>query len=489
MNDELTQEPIPQTEHQDDKVWLKTRYANLYLYVPSGVYHVKASVGGRLVRQSLKTRSCEIAKNKMDQLLAAERGRIVLNPDCKWTFADMVQEYEQRLDTKVKTGEMKPRAKDYRIETIKQIRATWPKVDAATPKMFTEQSLLDWAARLREKYSETRYNGAIQTMRGILQVAVDNGVLLTNPAITKKRNSSRGIPAATVPLTPPNLPGAEKFHALLKYLESDPRRKRSERMVKLMTYTGMRISAVRKLRPDCISLERNEIGVPPVKYQAEMIKIPMIPEMRKLAEELLEDYPGAGPLIPIKSPRRALENACKAVGIPKLTSHDFRHMFTTRAIECGIDVKTIATWLGHQDGGRLILRIYGHTRIEHAQQMAAKLWFTTGLDPTGSLSLPAVASAPVNTHAVVPNYGTIQVTYATAGGPVQQQVNHGFNYTVTNTETSPHNHTQSNANPEANAHTAPDREPSKPPASHPPCAQGIENETASDNAGKTGTGE
>jgi hypothetical protein len=37
-----------------------------------------------------------------------------------------------------------------------------------------------------------------------------------------------------------------------------------------------------------------------------------------------------------------------------------RRMFITRAIEKGVDVKTIALWQGHKDGGKLILDTYSH---------------------------------------------------------------------------------------------------------------------------------
>jgi hypothetical protein len=45
-------------------------------------------------------------------------------------------------------------------------------------------------------------------------------------------------------------------------------------------------------------------------------------------------------------------------------------MFITRAIERGVDVKVIAEWQGHRDGGKLILDTYSHVRPEHSQRMA-----------------------------------------------------------------------------------------------------------------------
>lgn len=45
-------------------------------------------------------------------------------------------------------------------------------------------------------------------------------------------------------------------------------------------------------------------------------------------------------------------------------------MFIVRAIERGVDVKVIAEWQGHRDGGRLILQTYSHVRRPHSQRMA-----------------------------------------------------------------------------------------------------------------------
>jgi hypothetical protein len=45
----------------------------------------------------------------------------------------------------------------------------------------------------------------------------------------------------------------------------------------------------------------------------------------------------------------------------------------TRAIELGVDFKTIAAWQGHRDGGVLIAKTYSHLRNEHSDAMALKL--------------------------------------------------------------------------------------------------------------------
>jgi hypothetical protein len=45
-------------------------------------------------------------------------------------------------------------------------------------------------------------------------------------------------------------------------------------------------------------------------------------------------------------------------------------MFITDAIERGVDVKVIAEWQGHKDGGKLILDTFSHVSRPHHDRMA-----------------------------------------------------------------------------------------------------------------------
>jgi integrase len=55
--------------------------------------------------------------------------------------------------------------------------------------------------------------------------------------------------------------------------------------------------------------------------------------------------------------------------------HDLRHLFATRCIENGVDIPTVSRWLGHQDGGALCMKTYGHLRDEHSSNEARKVAF------------------------------------------------------------------------------------------------------------------
>jgi integrase len=55
--------------------------------------------------------------------------------------------------------------------------------------------------------------------------------------------------------------------------------------------------------------------------------------------------------------------------------HDLRHYFISYCVMSGIDFMTIAKWVGHQDGGVLIGKVYGHLSNEHAQRQAQRVNF------------------------------------------------------------------------------------------------------------------
>jgi integrase len=61
--------------------------------------------------------------------------------------------------------------------------------------------------------------------------------------------------------------------------------------------------------------------------------------------------------------------------MPHFTFHDCRHHFISVAVMSGVDFMTIASWVGHQDGGVLIGKVYGHLANEHKKAMAEKLNF------------------------------------------------------------------------------------------------------------------
>lgn len=74
--------------------------------------------------------------------------------------------------------------------------------------------------------------------------------------------------------------------------------------------------------------------------------------------------------------------ACKRLGLPHFHHHDFRPLFATTCLEAGVDLPTVARWLGHKDGGALAMRVYGHLRQEHSFRQIKLVNFGLESSPT-----------------------------------------------------------------------------------------------------------
>jgi integrase len=143
--------------------------------------------------------------------------------------------------------------------------------------------------------------------------------------------------------------------------------------VEFLAYTGLRISEAQSIQWS--DIKADHLVVRTAKND-DLRQVPLIPA----ALDLLARKKAAGvPTAPtdsvmlVKSPRIALDGACERLGIDHLRVHDLRHIFATRCIESGVDLPTLASWLGHKDGGVLCAQVYGHLCQKHSTAMAGRV--------------------------------------------------------------------------------------------------------------------
>ena len=74
----------------------------------------------------------------------------------------------------------------------------------------------------------------------------------------------------------------------------------------------------------------------------------------------------------VRSYQRTFELLLKKLDIPHKGFHALRHTFATRAIECGMDVKSLSEILGHKNA-TITLNRYAHSLWEHKSEMMNKL--------------------------------------------------------------------------------------------------------------------
>lgn len=93
----------------------------------------------------------------------------------------------------------------------------------------------------------------------------------------------------------------------------------------------------------------------------------------------------------IRTFKQSFGKVCQATNLPHLGFHDFRHLFISKCVMAGVDYMTIAEWVGHQDGGVLIGKVYGHLNDQHKANRAKHL--TLFERPGNVVDMPQAAAS------------------------------------------------------------------------------------------------
>ncbi len=118
------------------------------------------------------------------------------------------------------------------------------------------------------------------------------------------------------------------------------------------------------------------IDTPKTSHSVRIIPIPkqLIPLLKKHREACLSQYviTDKGKAVAVRSYQRSFELLQKKLDIPRRGFHALRHTFATRAIECGMDVKSLSEILGHKNS-TITLNRYAHSLLEHKTEMMNRI--------------------------------------------------------------------------------------------------------------------
>lgn len=161
----------------------------------------------------------------------------------------------------------------------------------------------------------------------------------------------------------------------------------------LCLYTGLRIGELLALEWTDIDFQKGTITVsktcydgkdengvfaritdtPKTENSQRVIPFPkqLNPYLRNLKKNSNSNYvivAKTKEFISVRSYQRSFELFLKKLNIPHKGFHSLRHTFATRALECGMDVKTLSEILGHKNAS-ITLNRYVHSLLEHKQEM------------------------------------------------------------------------------------------------------------------------
>jgi integrase len=292
----------------------------------------------------------------------------------KMTFGEAAAIHLRNLDDNLR---IKSRTRAYWREVLAALLKSWPGLNESEVRKITQADCKKWATAYAKEASPTRYNNTLSVLRHVLDVAIEAGVIYSNPAATVKRVPVRGKHIS--------LPTTEKFNAMIAEMRAGHSRdsQNCADLAEGLAFTGCRKGEANEIEWRDLDLDASELvvrGDPETGTKNwELRRVPLIPDARVLFQRMRRersDEPLDTKVFRVKECQKALDRACKKVDAERITHHDLRHLFATRCIESGVDIPTVSRWLGHKDGGALAMKTYGHLRREHSIAQAQRVTFT-----------------------------------------------------------------------------------------------------------------
>jgi len=328
----------------------------LYRYSPTGGYYARIKADGKEIRRSLETTDREIAKRKLSDF-KRDLARID-HTRGNMTVAELAERW---LET---VRRQKPKTYDAKALLVRRIKRDWPKgADMLVRKVKPSDIELFLATY---KFGSSARNSCITALRQLFAFARADKIIVDSPAATL-RWTRRDRPIRKTP-------SFEEFKAIVASIReqqfSDTAEESAD-FVEFLGLAGLGQAEAASLTWGDIDWKANTITTFRHKTKTGF-QIPIYPQVRPLLERRFAASNGAldKNVFSVKNAKKAIASACKRLKLPAYLHRSFRRMFITRAIELGVDVKVIAEWQGHRDGGQLILSTYSHVRPVHSQRMA-----------------------------------------------------------------------------------------------------------------------
>ena len=330
----------------------------LYRYIPTGKYYARFESNGREIRRSLATTDRALAKRRLADLQRAT-ARTSGQGD-KLSLAELCDRY--LATTRSQAG-----ATIYRKEAIaRRIKADWPGGAEVSIAKVQQSQIASWLASY--PFGVPSYNLHLMFIRDAFALAVADRLLADSPAAALKIKKSKKPIRKT--------PTFEDFQAIVADIRAmihNPDARVSGDFVEFIGLAGLGQAEATALTWGDIDWKNERLTTFRLKT-SRGFAVPLYPQLKPLLERMREERGGKPPaeekVFHVLNAKKAITAACKRLGLPAYSHRSFRRMFITRAIERGVDVKVIAEWQGHRDGGKLILDTYSHVAPKHSARMA-----------------------------------------------------------------------------------------------------------------------
>jgi integrase len=418
----MTASSLPRKSRPSPKVkWLKTSIQHLLKNRASGRYYGRFTIAGKQKWVCLKTndyntaqRSLVVERRKVENQRGQPQGQFHANSQLK--MGDLMLEYEKMV---AEHAELKPASKDARLKGLKALKKTWKGIEKLAPSAITKDQVWKWANALKKTgtgfvapgakralpgNSSTTVNRTVDALRRILDEAEEKQLVETNLA---RAHFGRGPLRKKIAKKKVKVPTQEALSQLFDAIEENAViggwGLEAADFCRFLLFTGARVGEAAKVRWKDWKKEERLFHLPGYKTETSPRDIPLFQNLDALMKKIEQSRLNAGRYLPdkvsktdpedlvfkISGCQRSIDRFCKLpdgqseptdgdsrrTQVPRFTHHDLRHFFATYCIEAGVEIPILAGWLGHADGGTLLLKTYGHMRREFSDKEGLKVQF------------------------------------------------------------------------------------------------------------------
>ena len=349
-------------ESETSACWQKVgNESGLYRYRPSGGYYARLRRGSRELRRSLRTKNLPEARRKLADL---KRDLDRVDPAVyKTTLAGCADQWM------LTQAHLAPATLKLKGDIVRRIARDWPGGAEVRLDRVRTGDVRQWLSSYN--VSASTYNTFLETIRSILRHAVENRIIAANPADPVERRRRE----KPIRITPSYADFQRIVADLRAQTENGHGAGESADLVEFMGEQGLGQAEIKNLLWQHVDWDGGTLRLFRRKTRT-AFTVPIMPNVRSLLERR-RGWSGQDPKEHVfrhGDCKKALEGACRRLNLPRYSPRALRRLFVTRALRNGVDVKTIALWQGHVDGGQLILRTYSaEVGAAYSTEQAAKM--------------------------------------------------------------------------------------------------------------------
>ncbi len=342
------------TETQHKHGTLQRVGESLYRYSSNRVYYARVKVDGKEIKRSLGTTDPTLARRNLAALKVELRQ--IDRSQGRMTLAELADRYLGTIQ------HQKPKTVERKTFIVGRIKSDWPTGKLTQVGKIRPSDVDLWLSRYH--FGSASRNLFISCIKAIFALAIRDRIIAVSPA-AHLRYARREKPIRPTPTY-------EEFKAIIADVRGQPFNADAQDSADFLEFLGLAGLG----QAEASSLTRADVDFDAGRFITFRHKtstgfaVPIFPQLRPLLERLCEGKANGDRVFKVGNAKKALAGACRRLGLAPFSQRSLRRMFITRAIEKGVDVKVIAQWQGHKDGGKLILDTYSHVNPAHSQRMA-----------------------------------------------------------------------------------------------------------------------